>query len=226
MCSTDSHSSAESAVSTSHSANGCDPSPTVRLTDTQPPYCSVEWLMDLYQSLQSGPMSLDLRQRFFHLSTLFTVDSPARISALQALEQGWTASEADYFSRLYDSAPSAGQLSFSSKMFQASSPTARKSFPPLRTLATTAETAHLRRVTSGRAISAIDGGFLPTPTKMDGESVTARNKSLGPNAKERPILATMAHRGILPTPKARDHRSGGGVRRGAERVQTYQQRSI
>ena len=45
--------------------------------------------------------------------------------------------------------------------------------------------------------------LLPTPTAIDGG--TGRiNKSLSPNAKERPTLALSAKMGLLPTPNARE----------------------
>ena len=50
-------------------------------------------------------------------------------------------------------------------------------------------------------------GMLPTPTAIDGGSGRI-NRSLSPNAKERPTLALAAKRMLLPTPKANDFRSG------------------
>ena len=47
--------------------------------------------------------------------------------------------------------------------------------------------------------------LLPTPTSIDGGQGRI-NKSLSPNAKERPTIALMAKRGLLPTPKAQEAR--------------------
>lgn len=44
-------------------------------------------------------------------------------------------------------------------------------------------------------------GMLPTPTAIDSGSGRI-NKSLSPNAKERPTLAAMSKLGLLPTPRA------------------------
>ena len=51
-------------------------------------------------------------------------------------------------------------------------------------------------------------GMLPTPTAIDSGSGRI-NKSLSPNAKERPTLAMMARKGALLTPSASDGMRAG-----------------
>ena len=48
-----------------------------------------------------------------------------------------------------------------------------------------------------------DAGLLPTPTAIDAGS-GRMNKSLSPNASERPTLAMASKMGLLPTPTAND----------------------
>ena len=50
-------------------------------------------------------------------------------------------------------------------------------------------------------------GMLPTPTAIDSGSGRI-NKSISPNAKERPTIALAAKLGLLPTPQNRDYKSG------------------
>src|ERR1700722_8930933 len=75
-------------------------SPTAKSTDIVRECFSVSWEMKIYDTLQYG-MTFEL-----YLSTIFqdvlilsTGDFPARISALQDMEQAWRESEADCFSR-------------------------------------------------------------------------------------------------------------------------------
>ena len=50
-------------------------------------------------------------------------------------------------------------------------------------------------------------GMLPTPTAIDSGSGRI-NKSISPNAKERPTIALAAKMGLLPTPQNRDFKNG------------------
>lgn len=52
-------------------------------------------------------------------------------------------------------------------------------------------------------------GLLPTPTASEG----GYNQSLGPNAKIRPTLETMARKNLWPTPLKRDGRTFKGAQR-------------
>ena len=56
-------------------------------------------------------------------------------------------------------------------------------------------------------------GMLPTPTAIDSGSGRI-NKSISPNAKERPTIALAAKMGLLPTPQNRDFKNGSTMESG------------
>ena len=91
---------AESEGILSHLESGSRPSLIVKQTDTLSLSCYHVWQTDQLKKLQSGTTCphLDL-----NISTCPSISSsqdfPAKISALQALEQAWEESEAAFFSR-------------------------------------------------------------------------------------------------------------------------------
>lgn len=71
----------------------------------------------------------------------------------------------------------------------------------------TVQTQGLKRCNSQGKTEFIPLELLPTPTAID--AGTGRiNKSLSPNAKERPTIAMAAKMGLLPTPTASDKNTG------------------
>lgn len=63
-------------------------------------------------------------------------------------------------------------------------------------------------------------GMLPTPTAIDSGSGRI-NKSISPNAKERPTIALAAKMGLLPTPQNRDFKNGSTME--SKRMQRKQE---
>lgn len=184
-----------SEESTSLSETGCDQSHTAKSTDTQQRSSSVEWLMDLYQQLQSGPMSEHLAQEFCQASTSFTEDSHARTLAAQELEKAWTESEPAYSVKQYDLFENVSLSSYSSKMCQESENMCLPSGKSLRRLATIVGTASLVPQKLGLPMPVIDGGYLPTLTANEG----GRNRSGSKGARIRPSLGMMARKNQWPT---------------------------
>lgn len=88
-----------SEESASHSENGCDQSPIAKSIPIVKESCCQRWYLENSQVLQFGTMLKPLNQHLCPWLTLYTVDSHARISALQDLEKVWQESEADCFSR-------------------------------------------------------------------------------------------------------------------------------
>lgn len=85
--------SQESEVSQLLCDIGCTPSPIVKTTDTLRPCCCLVCGAAGYLELQSGTMCERCGASTWRtISTLFTVDSRARISALQVLARAWLGS--------------------------------------------------------------------------------------------------------------------------------------
>jgi hypothetical protein len=79
--------------------HGSGQSPIVREIDTLWLFSCQECKREGFIPPRSGMRYLLSKPLCCQLSTLFMVDSPARISALVVLERAWRESEADYFSR-------------------------------------------------------------------------------------------------------------------------------
>ena len=72
-------------------------------------------------------------------------------------------------------------------------------------------TAYNPKSQMGKGLTAMAvNGLLPTPTAIDG-GIGRINRSLSPNAKERPTIALAARMGLLPTPIAWDAGKGEDV---------------
>lgn len=102
----DYHSSAESVVSTLRSEDGCNQSPTAKSSHTAKAFSCKECRKDICPKHQYGmiyePSTLRrLRKSTQMISTSSTEASRnhAKTSVLQAVEQAWRASEADFFLR-------------------------------------------------------------------------------------------------------------------------------
>lgn len=68
-------------------------------------------------------------------------------------------------------------------------------------------------------------GMLPTPTAIDSGSGRI-NKSISPNAKERPTIALAAKMGLLPTPQNRDFKNGSTMESGRIKRKREQGRTM
>lgn len=194
---------------------GCDPSPTAKLSAGLRLACYLAWLRSSCLWPRSGTTCEPSTPKFLmgSRSTSFTVASPARTLALQAVAQAWTAIEAVYFSRSFAFSRSWPPPLSSLKTSRLSGPVAErewgKSWPasgtivggilfPLRTLALpTSETA--------------GSCWLPTPsasrygTSNNGDPGDGRRAYA---TKGKLSLDSMAAKGLWPTPQARDFRSG------------------
>jgi len=183
----------------------------LKSTDTPKPYYSQEWLLETLKQHQSLETLLDsMEQNFEEALISYSVDSHARISVLQEMEQDWMESEADFSSRSSGSLKKFSQYSSSLKMYLQSGQEdlmlysknlprsgmivdGQLSVPPQLELHTGAK----------------DGSYLPTPTTQDiagRENFTMKNgRRLCKNGKTHSIsLATMAQINHWPTPRASD----------------------
>jgi hypothetical protein len=164
--------SAELGESPSHSRLGSSLSPTVRTTDTLKPFFCRVCKVETYPPFLSGTMC-KLCGDHSSISQLISSrgDFPARISALQALEQAWQASEAGFFSKSSGSLASYDPNSFSWKTSQLSLIEDLNGFvwSSLRWGMIVAgrlyQPRNLAPVTCERG-----GGFVPTPTARDYKS--------------------------------------------------------
>lgn len=106
----------ESVESESRSSLGFEQSPIASVTDThRASYCPGCDLVTLTER-PYGTTSQRSEERCCQESTSSSEDSHAKISVLQAVEQAWQESEADFFSRLSGSSKSADLDLFSSRM--------------------------------------------------------------------------------------------------------------
>jgi hypothetical protein len=90
---------AESGASALPYRPGSDRSPTVKTTNTLSPSFFQEWQKEICQTRQSGTTCKRSPEKCCRQSTLFTADSPARISALLDMGLAWAESEADFLRR-------------------------------------------------------------------------------------------------------------------------------
>lgn len=137
-----------------------------------------------------------------------TADFPAKTLALQEMERVWKEADQGYFSKSSDSLATFDLVSFSWKTSQLSL------FGGL----TEFSWSSLRwgTIVDGRLYqprrwephtSENEFGYLPTPTASE----YGPNQGLGPGAKVRPSLSSMARH--IPTPKATDGSKSGTVMR-------------
>lgn len=142
--------------------------------------------------------------RHFYQSTSSTVDSHARMSALQDLEKAWTASEPAYSVKQFDLFENVNLSSYSSKMCQESEDMCLASGASLRRLATIAGTDSLAQRRSEQIISETDGFYLPTPQAKEAQRMPTNGKNQSKKGKVFSLsLSQMAKHKLWPTPTAR-----------------------
>lgn len=145
-------------------------------------------------------------------STSFMEDSPARTLVLRAMESAWAVSEADFSSTSSGLSKKQTQNLYFSKTSQ-----------QLELVASTVSHKHLPisgMISGGRlfqpkklapATFAKDGSDLPTPTAQSYGS--NQGGAAGRAGKRRDSINSMASRGLIPSPMARDWKGSGGANR-------------
>jgi hypothetical protein len=170
-------------------------------------------MTELSHSLQSG-MTLQhwTETNLETWLTLFTVDSPVRISLLQERVQDWQESEAAFLQRSFDSQKKHPLLSSSLKMCQQLEQEDHSKFKkhwPASGMILDGVLYPLPKLV--QTIKEKDGSaslrkeMYPTPTAKTYGS----NQTDSPNAKVRQSLDTMARKNTWPTPAARDWKDNG-----------------
>lgn len=101
-----------------HSANGCEQSPIVNVTDTLKVCCCRECFLETSTEHQSGTTLHRLSQPCYQVSTLSSEGFPAKTLAVQEMERAWRESEADYSLKLSDSQKKLTRRLCSLKTFQ------------------------------------------------------------------------------------------------------------
>ena len=96
LCLTESTYSPGTEDSASHLASGSDLSLIVKTIDTLKEYFSHGWLSRSYPVHRYGMTSTPSQPRYSKGQMLFMVDSHARTSVMQDLEEAWKESEVDY----------------------------------------------------------------------------------------------------------------------------------
>lgn len=203
--------SLELADSQSPSNHGCEQSPTASKTDTRKAFLCPECGKVSLIRLQSGMTCEHYQPNSYWPEWISSpVASHVRISVLLAAERAWMESEAVCSSKSSDWLMIFDRPSFSWKMSQLSlfedSTESSVNFP--RSGMTVGgrlfQPANLEPVTEDNA-----GSCLPTPTATP----YGYNQTESPNAKRRMSMQSMASRGLIPTPMARDWRGSGGANR-------------
>lgn len=171
---------------------GCGRSPIVKTIDTHNPfYCPV------YRRVDSPTLPSGTTCERFVLgcsrtpSTSFMEDSPARMSALQALVKAWTASAPAYSVKQFDLFENVDLSSYSSKMCQESEDMCLASGASLRRLATIAGMAFFPPAKLAHYIQETVGSYLPTPMSHQGGS------NRGTDQERRKMLPSLATNGKL-----------------------------
>ena len=188
---------AESVASHLLCQNGCDQSPTVKLTHTVKESCSHRWPAEAFPPLQYGTISKPCGSMDAEClkSTSYMEGSPVRISVMQDLERAWREREADYF---YTSSDCVAKLSRDSSFWKMYLPFVqgeeRKWCGKLPRWGMIVDGALYPLQALERCTNAIDGFFWPTPTTQD-----AKNNG-GPAQMRRNSLPLNA--AIFATPRA------------------------
>lgn len=227
-----------SEESVSHSTNGLEQSLTVNETDTLKLCSCREWHQEISTKHQSGMMSERSQDQCCHQSILSLEDSLARTSVLLGLVKAWQENEAYFFSRSSDSLARFDQPSYSWRMYQLSlfEDLTEYVWNSLRSgMIVDGKLYQLNQLEL--VTQEIDGSCLPTPTvfgnhNKKGASKTSGNglatvakmlptvtaSSYGSNLTKgqvirRKSLNSMATKGLLPTPLARDSKGPAGKNR-------------
>ncbi len=155
-----------------------------------------------------GPLTEDLGA---DLLTWFLVDSRVRTYQLPGMAPESTASAQDSGEKWHESSVRYDRDSSSWRthrsLFEEDLPWSSVTLP---SWGMTLDGVLWEPPTSGRPISVIASGLLPTPTTVDTGSLF--NKSDSPGAKNRPTLGAMAKFNLWPTPVRRDYRAPGRSR--------------
>lgn len=212
--SSDLTSSAGLAASPKRSASGCDQSPTVSEIDSLKVCCLVGWLKDNCHERQFGMTSPHSEEQCCHAWISFMEDSPVRTCQWLAVELGWTESEVDLSATSGDWLMSYDRDSSSWKTSQLSLMEDWIEFSERWPSAGTMRDGYVYpQLNWARAISGIDGGYLPTPMSAQHQGGTCPYK---PRCSPccTPNLEGMAAKGLLPTPTREDrgnckHRRNG-----------------
>lgn len=188
---------AESEDSVSPWLPGCGRSPIVRTTPTHSLCSCLESPMGNSLARRSGTTLHRLLAPCYRLSTLSTADSPAKISALQALELAWRESEVDFILKSKGLSKNQSQLSFflktSLRSGHADLVVWCGDFPSSGMIA---DGQLFRPPKLEPSISVSDGSYLPTPTaKHYGSN---RGGGGGRVGHSRHSIHQLATRGLLP----------------------------
>lgn len=191
--------SLESEESHSPSSRGCDQSPTVKSTDTVKVSCYPACPMDRLPTLPYGMTCGPCRPPNFRAWTSSQEASPARTSALQAMELAWMDSEAAFTG---NSIAWSAKSGLDSSFWRTSQPLELEVFDKSSAHLPSSGTIVDGRVyppqRSGLRIEETAGGsLLPTPSASN--YGTNKGGAAGRVGKERPSLQTMAKRlgGVL-----------------------------
>ena len=192
--------------------NGSGQSPIVKTTDTLNQSCFLEWPTAYWQRHPFG-MTLQHSVDWSSPRSIWSmVGSPARTLALLAMESAWAESEVAFSSTLSGLSKRQTQSLYFSKTSQ-----------QLELVASTVSRKHLPisgMISGGRlfqpkklapATFAKDGSDLPTPTAQSYGS--NQGGAAGGTGKRRDSINSMASRGLIPTPMARDWKGSGGANR-------------
>jgi hypothetical protein len=203
---------AESADSVWPLHHGSDLSPTVRTTDSLSLFCCLGCDAVRFLPLQFGTTSprsyLSCCPDRKLISS--TAASPARISALQELEQAWAVSEAGLSSTSSESLATADPASSSWRTSQLSlfGGLTGFSWNSMRWGMTRAGRLFQPQKWAPRTFES-ESGFFPTPAASEYGSSNNGHPSREEYAtKGKPSLSTMARKGLWPTPMASDGSKG------------------
>jgi hypothetical protein len=191
---------------------GSNQLPTVKPSDTPKLYFCPLCATVSFHSLPSGTTCALFAVTCSQVWTFSTADFPARTSALQAMEQAWAESVADYFLRSRDSLAKYDHASSSWKMclpFGAEGPTLSADDWPSSGMTVAGECFPLS--TWERRTSESDGGYWPTATATDSKS--SRNATVKNRQVEGHSGVTLTDFVTLfPTPSATSYgtNKGGG----------------
>ncbi len=201
---------AESADSPAPYCRGCDPSPTVKTSDTLRPFFFHGWRTAPFPPRPSGTTCEHSHGTGIYPESISSMGaSLVRTLAVQVAERAWMARALSFSLRLFDSFARFDRDSSSWKTFQPSLFEGSIESPPQwpRSGMTVAGTAYELSTWERRTLET-DGGYLPTP--MAKSSGTNKGGGAGRVGPLRPSLETMARTGCWPTPKASD--GGRGIR--------------
>jgi len=184
--------------SLSLSANGSDPLPTAKLTNTRKVCCSQEWQTVAFLLLQSGTTLKHSEGQCFPTLTSFTEGSPARTSVLQGMEKAWKESAADYSSRSSDSLARFDRDLSSWKTCQQSLLEDSEQYSgKWPRYGMTVDGVFYPLTTWARRTDEKDGGCWPTPTVQDSDHADALSGGVCGKQGEKmsnPKLAEMAQK--------------------------------